>query len=216
MMRHCFVPAPHAYQRLGDFTHAAADISRAIQLAPQDPDAYTQRGNLAAEQGEYEQALRDFQWAIEIDSNWADAHRSLAWLQATCTDQNIRSAEASLAAAQRAATLSPADDYRILDTLAAAHACAGKFDEAIRFQEKALAAAPRDVSTALEQRMALYQQSRAYLSRPADAGVRTVSHETFDDAPSPPSPLRRPGRDLHHKLLRADRPLALPPAFPRI
>jgi tetratricopeptide (TPR) repeat protein len=135
--------------------------------------------------------MRDFQWAVEVDANCADAYRSLAWLRATCTDQDIRSPEASLAAAQRAAELSPADDYLILDTLAAAHACDGRFDEAIRFQEKALAAAPREVSTALEHRMSLYQQSRAYVSRPADANVRTVSHES-SDPPSPPAPPMTP------------------------
>jgi tetratricopeptide (TPR) repeat protein len=174
----------HAYQRLGEFQHAAADLSRAIQLAPQEPDAYTQRGNLAAEQGAFHQARRDFQWAVEIDANWADAHRALAWLHATCTDPKIRNAQQALASARRAAELLPKDDYLILDTLAAAHACAGDFDEAVQCEGKALAAAPRDVSTALEQRMALYRQGRAYLSRPADDGVRTVSHES----PDPPQP----------------------------
>jgi tetratricopeptide (TPR) repeat protein len=177
----------HAHQRLGNFQNSAADLSRAIQVDPKNPDAYTQRGNLAAEQGHYEQAQRDFQWAIEIDANCVDAHRSLAWLQATCTDPNIRSADASLAAAKQAADLSPEGDYLVLDTLAAAHACAGKFEDAVRLQEKALATAPRDASTALEHRMSLYQQRRAYLSRAADPDVRTASHES-SDPPSPPGP----------------------------
>jgi tetratricopeptide (TPR) repeat protein len=186
-----FSARAHAHQRLGDFQRAAADLSRAIQLAPQSPDAYAQRGNLAAEQGKYEQAMRDFQWAVEIDANCADAYRGLAWLRATCTDPDIRSPEASLQAAERAAELSPADDYLILDTIAAAHACGGNFDEAIRLEEKALAAAPRDVSTALEHRLSLYQQGRAFVSRPADANVRTVSHESTEP-PSPPAQLESP------------------------
>jgi len=82
----------HAYQRLGDFTHAAADLTRAIQLAPNDPDAFTQRGNLAAEQGKFELAQEDFRRAIANDATWADAYRSLAWLQATCPDARLRNA----------------------------------------------------------------------------------------------------------------------------
>ena len=136
----------HAYQRLGDFTHAAADIDRAIEFAPHDPDALTQRGNLAAEQGKFEQAQEDFRQAIAIDPNWAEAYRSLAWLQATCPDRQFRNPQQAIAAAEQAAQLSPPDDYLILDTLAAAHACGGQFDQAVQFEEKALAAAPRELS----------------------------------------------------------------------
>ena len=167
----------HAYQRLGDFKRAAVDLDHSIQLAPHDPDAVTQRGNLAAEEGKYAQAQEDFNRAIAIDANWAEAYRSLAWMQATCPDKKYRDAKQALATAQQAADLSQPDDYLILDTLAAANACAGKFPEAVQIQEKALAAAPRDVSTPLEQRLALYKQGHAFSSGTAKSAVRTASHE---------------------------------------
>ncbi len=178
----------HAYQRLGNFAHATADINRAIQLAPHDPDALTQRGNLAAEQGKFAQAQEDFQQALAIDSNWAEAYRSLAWLQATSPDRRYRNADQALASAQQAAQRSSPDDYLILDTLAAAHACRGHFDQAIELQQKAVAAAPRDLSTPLEDRLALYQRGQAYSGTPAPSDVRTISHETTTTQPTTPRP----------------------------
>jgi hypothetical protein len=57
-----------------------------------------------------------------------------------------------------------------------------------------VAAAPRDLSTPLEQRLALYQGSQAFSGTPAPSEVRTVSNETTTQ-PSPrrsPAPLQQP------------------------
>src|SRR4029079_233763 len=102
-----------------DFTHASSDIARAIQLEPNKPDAYTERGNLQAAQSHFVEAAERFQRAIEIDANNADAHRSLAWLHATCSDRRYRNPQRALELAATAARLSSPDDYLILDTMAA-------------------------------------------------------------------------------------------------
>lgn len=175
-----------AYQRVGNFADAAADISSAIHLMPQDPDIITQRGNLAAEQGRFEKAREDFEQALAIDANWAEALRSLAWLQATCPDNRFRDAAKALETAEHAAKIVPEDDYRILDTLAAANACGSHFDQAVRLQQKAVAAAPRDLSTPLEQRLALYQRGKPYVAASVHGGVRTASHEEAAATPRLP------------------------------
>ncbi|HEX4415941.1 MAG TPA: tetratricopeptide repeat protein, partial [Lacipirellulaceae bacterium] len=167
-----------AYQRIGNFAHATADVNRAIQLSPHDPELITQRGNLAAEQGKFEQAQNDFQSAISADPSCADAYRSLAWLQATCSNARYRSAEQSLANANQAAKLFAADDYLALDTLAAATARSGDFQNATSLEEKAIASAPRELTTPLEERRTLYQHNEAFMTAPVKSEVHTVSHET--------------------------------------
>jgi tetratricopeptide (TPR) repeat protein len=179
----------HAYQRLGDFSRATTDLTRALQLEPKNPDVFTQRGGMAAEQGNFEQAQEDFRRALAIDPSWVDAHRSLAWLQATCPDKRFRNAEQALASAEKAAELSPPDDYLILDTLAAAHACAGNFQKAVAFEKKSLASAPAEVATSLNERLMLYQRDQAYSTAPAPSDVRPASHEApAADSSSWPSP----------------------------
>jgi tetratricopeptide (TPR) repeat protein len=159
----------HALQRLGDFEGAKADLNRLMQLAPRDPHSFTQRGNFAAERGNFEEALVDFRQAQSIDPNSAEAHRSLAWLLATCPDERYRNSDLALKAAQLAAKLSPPEDYLALDTLAAANACARRFGQAAELQCRAIAAAPADAAGPLRQRLALYQRNQPYRNGAASA-----------------------------------------------
>jgi tetratricopeptide (TPR) repeat protein len=153
----------YAWQRLGEFQRASADYDRALQIAPGDPATITQRGNLAAERGDYDRALADFQQAVASDPKCAEAHRSLAWLRATCSDARYRNAEQALAAATKAAELSPGD-YLALEALAAAHAAAGQFDKAVPIQQQALAGAPSDFLEPLRHRLARYEARQPFHS----------------------------------------------------
>jgi tetratricopeptide (TPR) repeat protein len=152
----------YAYQRLGNVENAFADFNRAIEIAPNDPDCYTQRGNLAAEQSNYGQAIGDFRRALAKDPNWVEAHRSLAWLLATCPNPDFQNSQQALEAAEQAVKLGPANDYLILDTLAASCASAGDFQKAIEVQQQALSNAPPEQAPPLEQRLALYRSGRAF------------------------------------------------------
>ena len=122
-----------ALQRLGNFDHASADFDRALELAPNDPDSYTQCGNLAAERGNFEQAVSDLGQAIAIDANWAEAYRSLAWLHATCPDERFRDPARAVAAAEQAVKLSPPTDCFALDALAVALAEGRTLEQAARW-----------------------------------------------------------------------------------
>jgi tetratricopeptide (TPR) repeat protein len=183
----------HAYQRIGDFAHATGDIARAIELEPHVPEAYTERGNLQAEQGRFGDAQDSFRKAIEIDPNNADAHRSLAWLHATCPDRSFRNPQRALELADAAAHLSSPEDYLILDTLAAAKASAGRFDEAVALERKALNAAPPAVATALQQRLSIYESGKPYTTPAPKSQVQAASHEApVSRSTARPSPKSRP------------------------
>jgi tetratricopeptide (TPR) repeat protein len=179
----------YAYQQLGEFSKSAIDFDRAIEIAPNDPDAITQRGNLAAEQGNYDEALADFQQALAKDPKWAEAHRSLAWLEATCPNPSFQNPQGAIAAAEQAAKLAPANDYLILDTLAAAHASIGHFDRASEIQQRALASAPPEIVPSLKQRLALYQHGQAFRNISA-ASDRATSEDAAAESEAPGDPIR--------------------------
>jgi tetratricopeptide (TPR) repeat protein len=180
----------YAYQQIGEFSKSAIDFDRSIEINPNDPDAITQRGNLAAEQGSFDEAVRDFRQAIAKDPNWAEAYRSLAWLEATCPNASFQNPQEAIAAAEQAATLAPASDYLILDTLAAAQASAGRFDKAREIQRQALSCAPPEMAEQLKQRFELYRIGHAFRNVPNGVDNREISGELPAEANLPVGALR--------------------------
>jgi hypothetical protein len=92
------------------------------------------------------------------------ARNGLAWLLATCPDARIRNSERAVKLAEEAVQRSDRKHASYLDTLAAAYAAAGRFDDAVRAQQEALA--DRDFllgsGNAAKERLAMYRQRKAY------------------------------------------------------
>lgn len=152
----------HTYYRMGDYQAAINDYARAIRIDPQSAAAYTNRGDAYADLGYYREAANDYRAAIRIDSNLGRAYQSAAWLMATCPEESYRNAERAVQAARKAIELDGDDDYRYLDTLAAALANAGQFDEAAEIQAKVIELAPDETVERYRERLALYEQKSPY------------------------------------------------------
>jgi tetratricopeptide (TPR) repeat protein len=170
-----------AYHRLGEYEKAIADLTLAIELAPQNNAvAFAQRGNVRAELGDYGRAINDFRQALAVDANSAEVHRSLAWLLATCPDQTYRNAKQALSAAEKAATLATPGDPFVLDALAAANANAGQFDRAARIQQEAIVNVPADFAGPFRERLAMYENRQPFRNgstERVDENVRAASLE---------------------------------------
>lgn len=168
----------HALHRLGHFQAALDDLNRAIQLDPQNAEAYAHRGNVYAELGKFGPAVADYRQSLALDAESAEAYRSLAWLLATCPDPQFRQPQQALAAAERAARLAPPGDPFVLDALAAAHAGVGQFDQAIRYQREAIAAAPKGFGESFSARLALYERRKPFRNAAnGETGVEAASHQ---------------------------------------
>ncbi len=60
--------------RSGDLDLAAADLGKALELKPADPETLLERGKLAAKQGRSDSAIADLDKVIEIDPKNAEAY----------------------------------------------------------------------------------------------------------------------------------------------
>ncbi|HEY2828126.1 MAG TPA: tetratricopeptide repeat protein [Pirellulales bacterium] len=165
----------HANYRLGQFRDALADYNRAVQLDPEDAAALVDRGDAYREQGMYGPAASDYRDAIRINSKFGRAYLNTAWLMATCPDPRYRDSDRAVSTAQRAIELDGDKDYRYLDTLAAAQANAGKFDDAKVTINKALSEAPIKEAAHIRQRLELYDSGRAYREGAPAEPVRPAS-----------------------------------------
>jgi len=84
-------------------------------------------------------AVEYFSKAVELDPGQGFYYNGLAWLLATCPQAQYRDGKRAIASAQKALALDSAYAAVYLDTLAAAYAEAGSFDEAVALLQVAIA-----------------------------------------------------------------------------
>ena len=105
-----------------DLDGAFADYTKAIEIDPRNPIAYSNRGNAREDKGDLDGAIADHKKAIEVDGTFAAAYNNLAWLLATSWDASVRDGTEAVKYALKATELSKWQEPTHLGTLAAAYA----------------------------------------------------------------------------------------------
>jgi protein O-mannosyl-transferase len=126
--------------RLGRDEEAATQARAALRLNPRFAQAHNMLGTALAKLGKPRDAIAAYREALRLSPGWPPAQRRLAWLLATYPDASVRDASEALRLVRDANQRTGDRDPEMLDTLAAAAAEAGRFDEAIGAAERALAA----------------------------------------------------------------------------
>jgi tetratricopeptide (TPR) repeat protein len=192
-----------ANMQLNNYKQAVLDFTKAIELRPDDALLHARRATIAWQRGEYPLAVVDYRIAMMLDNKLGPAYIGAAWLMATCGDSRYREPVKSLQAAEKAIEFDGDKDYRYLDTLAAAQAANGKFEEAAATQQKAIAAAPQAQRERQQKRLELYKAGKPYYEGRAVALPSSIPlpnpaelEKGFDDEPvggTPPPSFGNPG-----------------------
>jgi Flp pilus assembly protein TadD len=112
----------------------------------------------------YHQSIVDLSEACRLDPHNALFLNNLAWLLATCPDADTRDGTRAVEIATKACQLTSWQNAADVDTLAAAYAETGDFDNAIKWETTYLASlslSPSDASDG-QTRLALYQAHKPY------------------------------------------------------
>ena len=153
-----------ACRRLGWEAEAVNHYREVVSLAPDLIAAHMALGELLYGRGEVSAAVTHWERALELDPDAALVLNSLAWVFATSSETRGAEVFRAVSMAARACDLTAAADPSYLDTLAAALARAGRFDEAVdtagRAAELARASGRTGLAVKIEGRAALYRQGR--------------------------------------------------------
>jgi len=127
-----------AWAKMDNQDKAIVDLDEAIRLDPRDSSAYRWRGRAYVYKGDNERALADYNEAARLIPNDAWTQDARAWLLATIPDEKLRDGKKAVEAARKACELSEEKVASYLDTLAAAYAETGDFDQAVEWERKAM------------------------------------------------------------------------------
>jgi tetratricopeptide (TPR) repeat protein len=141
-----------------------AAFKRAIELDPRDFLVRYILGEILRDQGRYAEAEQAYLGAIQAQPASVLAYDELARLLATCPDDKVRDGKRAVEYGTAACERTRWNDPYCLDTLAAAYAEAGQFEEAVRYQTRALddPELKGGFGAAARKRLELYRQKKPF------------------------------------------------------
>jgi tetratricopeptide (TPR) repeat protein len=159
-----YVLRANAYARSGDLNRALTDYDRATTKYGAVYWIHAFRAGAYYYFGDYEAALSSYNEALSLEPNRPSILNERAWMLATAPDDNVRDGLQAITDALAAIELAPRSPA-IIDTLAAAYAENGEFENAVEAQQRAidvLQAGDKESIADYQSRLDLYSQGMPY------------------------------------------------------
>lgn len=152
--------------RLDDAAHR---FLVALEIDPLDVRARDQYACLLIASSRTAQAIDQWRRAITIDPQSVKTLNNLAWILATCEDPAIRNGKDAVTYAEAAVRQTVRQDFSTLETLAAAYAETGRFEDAVKTVREAIEVCRRtmgqDCETRFAAQLTAYQDRRPFRQR---------------------------------------------------
>jgi protein O-mannosyl-transferase len=155
------------YADRGKTDEAIAQFRRAVQIAPAFASAHGNLGMALSKRGKIDEAVAHWRERVRLQPSDPRALSQLAWAMATRPEPSVRNGKEAVELAQWAVELSHGREPVPLNALAAAYAQVGRFADATKTAEKALALALRQknqsLAKSIKSQIALYESHTPYL-----------------------------------------------------
>jgi tetratricopeptide (TPR) repeat protein len=156
--------------RLGQASEARLHYQAALKLNPDHPLANFEFAALLAGQGDATRAVSLYKSGLKSQPGNHVAANNLAWLLATHPDDKVRNPAEGLRLAQELNSTTGNKVSNILDTLGAAQAANGNFQEAVRTAQRAIilakAAKQDSLAAGLTTRLNQYKAGKPFVEEP--------------------------------------------------
>ena len=164
---------PNVHNNLGvtlleqqQFREAVRALNKALEIYPEHLNARYNLGLALWSLGKTEPAVQEYRKILSVKPNWPIVANSLAWILATDKNDEIRNGAEAIRWARVACKGDGRKNPEYLDTLGAAYAEAGRFEEAVRTARESLtlarSAGDADLAEEVEKRLLLYQAEKAF------------------------------------------------------
>jgi protein O-mannosyl-transferase len=154
-----------ALAQKGNVEGAIGHYEEALRLRPDFADAHYRLALAYQHFGRWELAITHYRRTIDFQPNGWLAQTRLAWLLATCPQASLRNGREAVELARQAIEHSGGEYPQTLDTLAAAYAEFGQFDNAAETARRALnllKGQNSELAVAIQSRLKLYQARLPY------------------------------------------------------
>jgi spermidine synthase len=142
-------------------------IERQLELQPDVGVLHLRLATVVRRLGDERTAIRHEREAIRLGERQPGLLNNVAWTLATSRDEQIRDPAEAIRLAEMLVDDSQPGDPNELDTLAAAYAAGGRFDEAVRTASQAASLAAErgetQLAEAIRSRVEIYRAKRPYL-----------------------------------------------------
>jgi protein O-mannosyl-transferase len=153
-------------RQLGYWADSRALYEHALAVTGDNWMMENNLANVELHQGRVAAAVAHYRAAVAIGPADPHPYNNLAWVLATTPDPALRDGAEAVRLAQAACAASGQDDPGMLDTLAAAYAEVGRFDEAARTAQRASrlaeAGGQTDLAAVIAERAALFREGRPF------------------------------------------------------
>ncbi len=164
---------PNVYNNLGvtlleqqKFREAVEALNKALEIYPEHINARYNLGLALWRLGKTASAVQEYRNVLSVKPDWATAANSLAWVLATDKNDEIRNGAEAIRWARIACEGAGRKNPEYLDTLAAAYAEAGHFQEATRTARECLtlarSAGDTDLAEELEKKLHFYESGKVF------------------------------------------------------
>ncbi|MBX3414748.1 MAG: tetratricopeptide repeat protein [Pirellulales bacterium] len=155
--------------RLGNYAESEAAYAAAIRLDAENPAYRYELGNVLLMQNKFSEAIGSLREALRLRPDWPDAVNVLAWILSTNADDSLRNGAEAVELLERAQKNTEPDSIALmalLDTLAAAYAEVGRYDDAVKVQQQSIDLAKKlnveKTLPGMELRLQQYQDRQPY------------------------------------------------------
>ena len=149
------------YRSMKEYRKALTDLNEAVKLESHYDNRFS-RGWIHSRLNQYAEALVDFTECVRLEPEVPDPYNERAWIWAACPDEKIRNGKLAVADATKACELAEWKNPVFLDTLAGSEAESGRFELAVKWQEKAVELAAESRKDDYRSRLAVYKSGKPY------------------------------------------------------